>query len=137
MITYKNVLFLVSINVAASMIPAMIRIRNNMDENINVHLTFQDSTGPCYIPEYPIAPKKNSSQPVPLTCFPLIRINVIISGGGCSYTPPTTPEIVPPSLEVNSKMGGSSCAIVPVEGRLFNIDRRPFDNIENFRYRML
>ena len=43
MISYKNVLFLVSINAAASMIPAMIRIRNNMDENINVNLNKQQN----------------------------------------------------------------------------------------------
>ena len=101
------------------MIPAMIKIRNNMDENININLTLEDSTGPCDISEYPIAPKSNSSKPVPLSCFPLLGIDVIISGGGCSYTPPTTPGLVPPPLEVNSKMDGSSCEIVPVEGRLF------------------
>ena len=121
MIAYKNVLILALINPAfqLSILPAMIKIRNNMDENINVNLTLEDSTGPCDIPEYNIPPKTNSSKPVPLTCFPLLRIDVIISGGGCSYTPPTTPELVPPPLEVNSQMGGSSCEIVPVEGRFF------------------
>ena len=51
------------------MIPAMIKIKNNMEENINVNLTFQDSYGSCDIPEYPIASKTNSSQPVPFLVF--------------------------------------------------------------------
>ena len=95
------------------MIPAMIKIKNNMEENINVNSTFQDSKGSCDIPEYPIASKTNSSQPVPLSCFPLLRIDVIISGGGCSFTSPPPPGL---SFEVNSKMDGSGCGIVPVEG---------------------
>ena len=95
------------------MIPAMIKIKNNMEENINVNLTFQDSKGSCDIPEYPIASKTNSSQPVPLSCFPLLQIDVIISGGGCSFTSPSPPGL---AFEVNSKMDGSGCKIVPVEG---------------------
>ena len=89
-----------------------------MEENsINVKLTFQDSTGPCYIPKYSVAPKSNSSQSVLLSCFPLTRIDVIMGwmGGGCSFTSPSPQGLV---FEVNSKMDGSSCEIVPVEGWL-------------------
>ena len=32
---------------------------------------------------------------MPHELFPLLGIDVIISGGGCSYTPPTTPGLVP------------------------------------------
>ena len=86
-----------------------------MEENINVNLTLQDSTGVCDIPEYPIPPKNKTSKPVPLSCLPLLRIDVIISGGRCSYTLPQLPPLVPPPYEVN-RLDGSSCEIVPIGG---------------------
>ena len=99
-----------------SRIPAFIVIQNHMEENINVNLTLQDSTGVCDIPEYPIPAKNKTSKPVPLSCLPLLRIDVIISGGGCSYTLPQLPPLVPPPFEVISKMDGSGCEILPPEG---------------------
>ena len=97
------------------MIPAFVKIKNNMDENINVNLTLRDSIGVCDIPEYPIPPKNETDKPVPVSCLPLLRVDVIISGGGCSYTLPQLPPIVPPPLEVNSTMDGSGCKIGPGE----------------------
>ena len=99
-----------------SSIPAFVVITNSMEENINVNLTLQDSTGVCDILEYPIPPKNKTSKPVPLSCLPLLRIDVIISGGGCSYTLPQLPPLVPPPFEVISKTDGSGCEIVPPEG---------------------
>ena len=102
---------------AESSIPAFVVITNSMEENINVNLTLQDSTGVCDIPEYPIPAKNKTSKPVPLSCLPLLRIDVVISGGGgCSYTLPQLPPLVPPPFEVISKTDGSGCEIVPPEG---------------------
>ncbi len=103
---------------SASMIPEFVKIRNNLKEPVNVKLTLRDSIGICDVPKYDIPSKENSSKPVPLSCFPLKRVDVVLSGGGgCHYTPSPGDPLV--SLEINSKDDGNRCEIVPVEGLFF------------------
>ena len=85
------------------MSPAMIKIRNKRDDNIEVKLTLKDSIGNCNIPWYPISSKNEVSKYFPVSCLPLYRVDIGLPDdqGGCSWNYPP--------YELNVTGSGGSC----------------------------